>query len=308
MGLDLVTTSHLRSRSPRYHRAHARALLRCKAPTPEYPRFPSLMTKPIRLMNVDDLIARARAGDTAALEQLFQHYARPIGTWATYALVKNAPGGVRPSDIAQEASLRAFRKFSSFRGNTGGELDAWLKAIVARCSTQWRRDARRQKRDPRREVRLDEQHQETLLDLQTSPSRSAADKESWHQVLVAISELPPEQQKAISLCLLRRTRYADAAKRMGTTEAAVTALVQRGIRTLAERFRADTNSLPALKVAEEAMDPFLDYLQRKDAAETIDVEAFLVQHSSCATSLRLLIEWATRIKSLELSTPDEGEE
>src|SRR5436190_24159370 len=68
-----------------------------------------------------DLLDCARAGDQTSLEELFRRYQPRIGEWAAQRLRKPLPGLSRPSDIAQETVLHAFRRFSTFSGETESE-------------------------------------------------------------------------------------------------------------------------------------------------------------------------------------------
>lgn len=269
------------------------------------------MTKRGLLPNIDELLRRAQAGDAEARDKLFAWCSEPLNAWATRALVKHPHGHVRPSDIAQEASLRAFRRFSSFRGTTEGEWMAWLKAIVERCSKQSRRDAQRQKRDPNRELWLDAPENESTPALQPSPSQATADEEQWHQLLSAIFELGDDQRQAIWLFHIKRLRVAQVATRLGKSEAAIAGLLQRGLETLRERLAPDSAQIPGLatpSLREATTAALLEYMRSREAGNDVDVEAFVAGHPFCRDELRALLSWMKRIDALELKNSDEGDE
>lgn len=60
---------------------------------------------------------------------------------AAYSLARYlARDPVAADDIVQEAFLRAFRSFGTYRG---GDAKSWLLAIVRNCSFDWSRSSRR---------------------------------------------------------------------------------------------------------------------------------------------------------------------
>jgi RNA polymerase sigma-70 factor (ECF subfamily) len=89
----------------------------------------------------DDLVARAREGDTAAFGELvFRHQA------AVYRAALAATGSTADADdVAQEAFLLAYRRLKSFRGAASFKTwlltIAWNQAINRRRATArwWRR-------------------------------------------------------------------------------------------------------------------------------------------------------------------------
>ena len=91
----------------------------------------------------DALLARARAGDRAAFEQLYRWFERPVFTLALRI------GGDREEarDVLQETMLKVFRRIGEFRGDNGrGEGSpfwGWLRQIaVNEALMRLRRDRR----------------------------------------------------------------------------------------------------------------------------------------------------------------------
>lgn len=256
------------------------------------------------------LIARAKAGDSDALEKLFRWCQPVIDDWASRRLAKKQAGVARPSDISQEAGMRAFRSFSSFEGTTEAQLLAWLQKILETCTTQAFRDAGRKKRDRAAETDLDDPGALGAPAAQTSPSQATATEEQWQLVLGWIFQLPEEQKRAIWLCHLKEMRVAEAAELMGKSEHAVAGLLQRGLRTLRERMSNEDEpkpeSFPAAPAEQEqAAAALLSYLRRRDAGESVDAAAFVADHPFCAGELRPMLEWVERIHALRVETQDE---
>src|SRR6476469_3440074 len=97
-------------------------------------------------------LAQARAGDPAALGRLLDQHRLYLSVLARVQLDRVLQAKVDASDVVQETFLEAHRDFPQFRGQTAGELVAWLRQILSRnLANQARhyRDTRR--RDVRRE-------------------------------------------------------------------------------------------------------------------------------------------------------------
>src|SRR6476469_9712707 len=60
-------------------------------------------------------------------------------------------GKLDPSDVVQEALVRALRAIDQFRGTTDAELAAWLRQILVRVMAGTARGFARRKRDAGRE-------------------------------------------------------------------------------------------------------------------------------------------------------------
>src|SRR5262249_10781031 len=82
--------------------------------------------------DVGSLLARARAGDAAALGTLLETFRPYLALLARLQIGRRLQGKADPADLVQEAFLEAHRDFPGFRGTTEGELMAWPRQIPAR--------------------------------------------------------------------------------------------------------------------------------------------------------------------------------
>src|SRR5256885_16267234 len=83
------------------------------------------------------LLARARAGDTAAMEDLLGAHERPI-----FALCCGVLGNSHDAeDAVQESFLRALRALPRFRGESG--VRTWLYRIALNVCLEWKRTRNR---------------------------------------------------------------------------------------------------------------------------------------------------------------------
>lgn len=77
------------------------------------------------------LIERARAGDEAALSQLFARHLRPLQRWASGRLPKWARDVTDTDDLVQDTLLRAFKRIKAFDPRHAGALAGVSPAVRA---------------------------------------------------------------------------------------------------------------------------------------------------------------------------------
>ena len=83
-------------------------------------------TPPSFSVSVDEItVARARAGDEAALEALFRRFETPV-----YTLARRLTGSAHDAeDVLQETFLEVVRSIRRFRGD--GSLAGWIRKVAA---------------------------------------------------------------------------------------------------------------------------------------------------------------------------------
>jgi RNA polymerase sigma-70 factor (ECF subfamily) len=144
-----------------------------------------------------------------------------------------------PSDLVQETLLEAHRRRGQFRGESSGELAAWLRQILARRLIDELRRLGRAKRGVRNEQTLSAALEQSSLRLggvlvsrESSPSQQAQQHERAVQVAEALSQLPQAQREALVLQQWRGWSLAQIAEHLGRSPAAVAGLLKRGLRKL----------------------------------------------------------------------------
>ena len=78
----------------------------------------------------DELLTRAREGDAEAAGTLLQKYQPYLRLMAQRQLDSAVNARLDPSDVVQQTCLEAFRDLTGFRGQSVGELLAWLRRIL----------------------------------------------------------------------------------------------------------------------------------------------------------------------------------
>ena len=104
---------------------------------------------------VGELIGLARQGERRVLGTLLETYRNYLTLLARSQLGRSLQSRASPSDVVQETFLEAHRDFDKFRGQSQGELLAWMRTILLHnIARVVERHRGAQKRDVRREDSL----------------------------------------------------------------------------------------------------------------------------------------------------------
>jgi RNA polymerase sigma-70 factor (ECF subfamily) len=91
-----------------------------------------------------ELVIKARAGDTFALEALLQRSLPRLKRWAHGRLPSAARGHIETSDLVQDAAMKAIARLDTFEPRHVGALQAYLrKTVINRIRDEVRRLGRR---------------------------------------------------------------------------------------------------------------------------------------------------------------------
>ena len=125
-----------------YHSSLLTPHLRSACDLPFSPHISSIVAviaDTLPLAEAKSLVARARAGDFSALEQLYRAYERPVYTLAR-RLTRNAEDA---EDVLQETFLEVCRSLKQWRGE--GNLWGWIRTIAAsKALMRYRREKLRE--------------------------------------------------------------------------------------------------------------------------------------------------------------------
>jgi RNA polymerase sigma-70 factor (ECF subfamily) len=144
---------------------------------------------------------------------------------------------VDPSDIVQEALLKAQRACEQFRGQTERELAAWLRTILNNTLANALRSRVRQRVD--RSVCLSEASDQSSAcarwfpaDDQLPPEEVASLNEQLLRLARALARLPDDQRIVVELKHLHDFSIAEICERTGRSKPSVVGLLYRGVKAL----------------------------------------------------------------------------
>lgn len=171
------------------------------------------------------LVARAQAGDVAAMTQLITEQQTYVYSIAL-SLMRRPEDA---ADLTQEAFLRLFQAIGSYRGET--KFTTWLYRLVTNLGL----DALR-RRGRRQEATLDD---ETIdvpdADPLIDPSAILDRHETSARVRAALNELPTAYRVALTLYYFRELKYEEIAAVLNLPLNTVKAHIRRGKLALANR-------------------------------------------------------------------------
>ena len=185
------------------------------------------------------LIERARQGDAAAREELFQLCRNYLSYVARSQVESWLRVKVDASDLVQQTMLEAHRDFERFEGTTEKQWLAWLRKILSHNAADFvRRYRGTAKRQAGREVRFRNPADSVAggapepADPGATPSQEFLQLDNELRVIAALAELSPDYQEVIVLRNLQRLPFGEVAERMQRSRPAVQMLWMRAIKKL----------------------------------------------------------------------------
>lgn len=191
---------------------------------------------------VADLLARARAGDAVALDDLFGRCRPFLALSARARLESWLKAKADSSDLVQQTLLDAYRGFAGFNGGTEAEWLGWLRRILDHNAADLvRRYHGTDKRQVGREVPLGPPPGQSsagdagLAAPSETPSECLMRLESELQLADALSRLSEDHREVIALRNLQRLPFEEVAQRMNRSRPAVQMLWMRALQKLREQ-------------------------------------------------------------------------
>jgi RNA polymerase sigma-70 factor, ECF subfamily len=168
-----------------------------------------------------------------------EHFRNYLVLLARLKLDRKLQAKLDASDVVQQTLLEAHQALESFRGDDTAAQAAWLRQILARNLANAVRDLTRGKRDVRKERSLNADLDASASRLegwlaaeQSSPSQKLERHERAVCLAEALAQLPPTQRDAVVLRHFQQMSLAEIAAELDCTTAAVTGLLQRGLKNL----------------------------------------------------------------------------
>jgi RNA polymerase sigma-70 factor (ECF subfamily) len=198
----------------------------------------------------DRLLERARAGDQAALNELFAQYRGRLRRMVELRLDRRLQARLDASDILQEAYVEAVKRLDEYLRAPAYPLFLWLRLLVGeRLLKLHRHHLGTQMRDAGLEVSIyrgalpaasSAALAAQLLGKQTSPTQAAVRAERMVRVQEALDALDPVDREVLSLRHFEQMTLAETALSLGIEEPAA---AKRYIRAL-KRLKAVLSTMP----------------------------------------------------------------
>ena len=165
------------------------------------------------------LLARARAGDRAAFEQLYRWFERPVFTLA----LRMCGSRSEADEILQETMLKLWSGIGGFRGDGGSPFWGWLRQIAVNEALM------RLRRERRLALELDGVDADDIAEDQAPPPPAAADAALLQR---ALAELPATTRSVLWLYHAEGYTHDEIAELMQRTPSFSKSQVSRGTRRL----------------------------------------------------------------------------
>lgn len=159
-----------------------------------------------------ELVARAKAGDAAAFDELVRKYRARV-----YSLALHLTGQASDADdITQDAFLKAYHKLPEFEGRS--EFFTWIYRITLHRALNAKRDRTRRRTVPLDDPRL---LAAVAVDAAGDPERATQLRDRYRALLEAFDQLTPLLQTTVGLTTLQGLSYKEAAVVLETTEGTI---------------------------------------------------------------------------------------
>ncbi|HEX9442250.1 MAG TPA: sigma-70 family RNA polymerase sigma factor [Roseiflexaceae bacterium] len=171
------------------------------------------------------LLARVAAGDSSALETLYDRYARVV-----YSTALRILGTAElAEEVVQEAFWRVWRRSGTFQSGRG-QVSSWILGIAHNLAID---ELRRQRARPIQVY--DEEDRPVLRDMEDSRidvAGAALEEEQRRLISAALEQIPIEQREAIELAYFGGLSQSEIAARLQNPLGTVKTRIRLGLQKL----------------------------------------------------------------------------
>jgi RNA polymerase sigma-70 factor (ECF subfamily) len=190
----------------------------------------------------EDLLRRAKTGETAALAALFTHYRARLRKMVLLRLDRRVAQRLDPSDVLQEAYLDLARRFAEYTAAPAVPFYVWLRGLTGqRLIDLHRKHLGTKMRDAGQEVSLyrgalpqasSASLAQQLLAGLTSPTQAAVRAEMQLQLQDALNSMDPIDREVVVLRHFEELNNVETAAVLGIEPPAASKRHLRAIRRL----------------------------------------------------------------------------
>lgn len=247
---------------------------------------------PTAIQHDDQLLAAARAGSPAAIEQLLERYQQRIFAFG----LRMCADPEDAKDVLQETLLAAARGMREFRG--GSSLSTWLYTIARSFCIKRRRQS---KFAPVEEVPFDT----VAADLATGapgPEDVTAREEMKRAIATALSTLDPDLREVVILRDIEGFTAPEAAAITGASVDAVKSRLHRARAVVRARLAASLGDLPPAR-GPDCPDVLAAYSEKMEGDLDPKLCAQLEQHIDTCAACRGLCDSLKRTLAICAAVP-----
>ena len=194
-----------------------------------------------------ELVALAKDGNDSALNQLCNVYGERVHWIVRLRMGKELRSKLESMDLVQDVLFSALRDLGDFTYKDEGDFLRWLSKIAENRLRDNVDKLHADKRDIRKEVRLDNPGPTTGGRFfavpgpihATTPSVIMSRKEELEELAKAMDELKPEYKEVIVLAKIEELSYKEISDKLGKSNEAVRKLVSRAMAVLTSVFESD---------------------------------------------------------------------
>lgn len=190
---------------------------------------------------IEELIRRARSGESGALGELLELYRSYVQLIARFQFDRRLRSKLSESDLVQETFLTAKKGISGFSGTSEAEFIAWLRRILVSRLAEKIRHYSTARRNVELEQRLEESMNESSLAMEaqfvasgTSPSVRAARREQAVLLADALASLPADHREVILLRHMEGLSFPEISRQLDRDLDSARSLWRRAIKGLRE--------------------------------------------------------------------------
>lgn len=189
--------------------------------------------------NTEQLIQKARDGDTDAVDQLFERHRRRLRGMVDVRMDARLGRRVDPSDVVQETLVVAYKRLDDFLANRPLPFYPWLRGLAWNHLVDLhRRHVGSQKRSMDREAYLGINDNSALMLVgqlsasSMSPSQKLMRKELKQRVMETLDAMPEDQREIIVMRHLEGMSVDEIAAAMDMPSGTVMSRHFRGLQAM----------------------------------------------------------------------------
>jgi RNA polymerase sigma-70 factor (ECF subfamily) len=192
-----------------------------------------------------NLVVLAKEGDKSALNQLYNVYSERVRWMVRFRMGGELRSRLESMDLVQDTLIHAFNGLGGFTYKNEGDFVRWLSKIAENELRGNIKKLHAEKRDIRKEIRLDNYGPTTIAGLAgnaasnkaSTPSVIMSRKEELDKLARVMDSLKSEYRDVIVLTKIEGLSYKEIAAKLDKSSEAVRKLLSRAMAELTVAFR-----------------------------------------------------------------------